>query len=130
VLYLAGATAIFGGLRSTGLRSVAWWQVAWPGAWHKIPEAQSQRFFYRAIDAFRRGQMNEAYLALTSASERNPANYDAALMLAQIAMFQGSLAYSDAQFQRLMRAFPADFERTAITYHDSLLALSRTDRLA
>ncbi len=100
-------------------------QVAWPAKWSEIRTVQSQRFFRSAMEAFARGRLNEAHLALLSAQQRDPHNYEAALMLAQIAMFQHSVLAADQQFERLMREHPAQAARTAVVYHDTLLSLDR-----
>lgn len=129
-LYLAGVIAIFAFLRGVGGAPVSFAQVAWPGWWHEIRAVQAQHLFQRAIDAFGRGRLNEAHLALLSAQQRDPHNYAAALLLAQIAMFQGSVISSDQQFDRLLREHPAQAARTAVVYHDTLLSLDRMVRLA
>lgn len=130
VLYLAGAGATLAFLRAAGGAPISFAQVAWPGKWQEIRPAQSQHLFRRAIGAFAHGRLNEAHLALLSAQQRDPRNYDAALMLAQIAMFQGSVLSADEQFDRLLREHPAQSGRTAIVYHDTLLSLDRMRRLA
>ncbi|MBI2512891.1 MAG: hypothetical protein HYV96_13005 [Opitutae bacterium] len=130
VLFLVGAGATLVFLRAAGGAPISFTQVAWPGKWHEIRPAQSRHLFRRAVGAFAHGRLNEAHLALLSAQQRDPRNYDAALMLAQIAMFQGSVLSSDEQFERLLREHPAQSGRTAIVYHDTLLSLDRMRRLA
>ncbi|MBA4138460.1 MAG: hypothetical protein C0518_14215 [Opitutus sp.] len=104
--------------------------VAWPGHWHRVRIAQSNRLFAHAISAFQRGRLNEAFLALSSARERFPGNYDAGLFIAQIAMFQGSYSFADGLFAQLGVEEPAHAVRTGIVHHDTLLMLQRYDRLA
>lgn len=130
IVYLLGALAIFAGFRILRGVPVSYVQVAWPGRWHQVREVQANFLFKRAIDAFAHGRLGEAYLALTSAQARDPQNYDSALMLAQIAMFQGSYMSADAQFERLLREHSENGARTAIAYHDTLLSVDQMARLA
>ncbi|MBX3735787.1 MAG: hypothetical protein KF715_03780 [Candidatus Didemnitutus sp.] len=121
-----GATLVgFTVLRVIGRVPVNYWQVALPSRWPEIRPAQAQRMLERASEAFLGGRLSEAHLALLSAQERDPSNYPASLMLAQIAMFQGSFLAADAQFARLLTRFPANADRTAVVYHDTLLSLYR-----
>lgn len=129
-LYLTGSIAVFVGLRVVGHAPVSWTQVVWPGKWHEIREVQSVHLFNQAIESFRQGRLTEAYLALTSSRQRDPSNYDATLLLAQITMFQRSYHFADELFTGLWREHPAQHQRTAVVYHDSLLALDRMDTLA
>jgi hypothetical protein len=130
VLWLLAVTAIWGALHVGNQTSIGWGQLAWPGRWREIKPMQSQHLFARAIESFRQGRLQEANLMLSSAREIDPDNYDVALMLAQITMFQHSFLFSDDLFLALARDYPAKRERTAITYHDTLLALGRMNRLA
>jgi hypothetical protein len=130
VLYFAGATITWAGLRAVGRAPIGWWQVAWPGRWHEIKSVQSAYLFRRAFESFRAGRPAEASLALETAHVRDPGNYDIGLLLAQISMFQRSYLYSDDLFLRLWRDHPAERFRTAITYHDTLLSLDRMGKLA
>lgn len=127
--YLLGAAGVFTFLRTVSEVPVSFAQVAWPAKWSEIRVVQSQRFFRSAMEAFVRGRLNEAHLALLSAQQRDPQNYEAALLLAQIAMFQGSVLAADQQFERLLRTHPAHAARTAVVYHDTLLSLGRMGTL-
>lgn len=128
--YLVAAIGVFIFLRVVSGVPVSLVHVAWPAKWPEIRAAQSRHFFDRAMDAFARGRLNEAHLSLLSAQQRDPRNYEAALMLAQIAMFQRSVLASDQQFDRLLREHPAQATRTAVVYHDTLLSLERMRPLA
>lgn len=129
-VYLIGAAAVFGWLRfGTGAR-LSPLDVAWPGSWSRVRHAQADVFFGRAIDAFRQGDFHGATLALSSARAREPRHYEATLLLAQVTAFQGSAAFSDEMFVELMRHFPEQRRRTAVTHHDTLLMLGRFDALA
>ena len=129
-LYLAGTLAVFAGLRVTGRAPVGWLQVAWPGKWHEIKPVQSAHLFRQAMAAFAGGRLPEAHLMLATARDLDPANYDVALMLAQISMFQRSYLFSDDLFTNLWRNHPANRSRTAVVYHDTLLSLDRMGKLA
>ncbi|MDP1580630.1 MAG: hypothetical protein Q8M02_10145 [Candidatus Didemnitutus sp.] len=129
-LYLIGGTAFFVGLRSVGRAPVTWAQVLWPGKWHEIRTVQSEALFGRAMEAFVAGRLNEAFLALSSARQRDPGNYRSGLLLAQLTMFQGSFLFADDVYAELLRDHPAERFQTAVHYHDTLLAMNRLDRLA
>lgn len=129
-LYLGGTLAVFAGLRITGGAPVGWLQVAWPGKWHEIKRVQSAHLFHQAMAAFAGGRLPEAYLMLTTARDLDPANYDVALMLAQISMFQLSYLFSDDLFTSLWRNHADNRARTAVVYHDTLLSLDRMGKLA
>jgi hypothetical protein len=130
ILYLAGTIVAFVGLRVVGQAPVSWTQVVWPGRWPEIRGVQSMHLFSQAIASFQQGRLNEAYLALTSSRQRDPSNYDATLLLAQITMFQRSYSFSDDMFANLWRDHPDQRPRTAVVYHDSLLSLDRMNTLA
>lgn len=129
-LYLAGTIVAFVGLRVVGHAPVSWTQVVWPGRWPEIRGVQSTHLFNRAIASFQQGRLNEAYLALTSSRQRDPSNYDATLLLAQIAMFQRSYSFSDDMFASLWRDHPDQRQRTAVVHHDTLISLDRMRTLA
>lgn len=129
-LYLAGALLVWQLLVFAGTPELRFRQVVWPAAWSEIREQQAQSFFRQSIDAFRRGRLVEAVLALQSARMRNPHHYDAALLMAQVTQFQGNHADADELFQALLSNFPVQRQRTAVTYHDTLLAIDRMPALA
>lgn len=128
--YLLATLGVFTFLRVVSGVPVSFAHVAWPAKWPEIRAAQSRHFFDSAMEAFARGRLNEAHLALLSAQQRDARNYEAALLLAQIAMFQRSVLASDQQFERLLREHPAQAARTAVVYHDTLLSLERMRMLA
>lgn len=130
LLYLAGTLLVFGILRITAAPTLAWHHVIWPGGWAEIPRAQARHFFQQASVAFAANQPQEAYLALVTAHNLDPNDYETALLLAQLTMYQRSYVFADESFRDLLARFSAQRMRTAITYHDSLLALFRYDALA
>lgn len=104
--------------------------ILWPGHWSRIREVQAERLYQRAMTAFLHGRLDEAFLALTSARQRDPGHYRANLLVGQITMFQGSHLFADEIFEQLRRDVPEEAYRTAVVYHDSLLMLLRHERLA
>lgn len=129
-LYLGGVTAGWLGLRLVSHAPVGWLQLALPWRWTQIRPTQAAHLFSQAMDAFARGRPAEARLALMTVRELDPHNHDAGLMLAQISMFERSYLFSDDLFMRLWREHPEQRGRTAVTYHDTLLALDRMRKLA
>lgn len=129
-LYVGGVTTAWLGMRLASRAPVGWLQLALPWRWSEIRSTQARHLFTQAMEAFGRGRPTEARLALLTVRELDPRNYDAGLMLAQISMFERSYLYSDDLFLRLWQDHPEQRARTAITYHDSLLALDRMRRLA
>lgn len=129
-LWLALATGAFAFFRWGNELPVRWTDLAWPGHWLRVRTLQADRLFVRALVAFQQGRINEAYLALTSARQRDPRHYPANLLIGQITMFQGSHLFADEIFTRLRRDAPDLAYRTAVVYHDTLLMLLRHERLA
>jgi hypothetical protein len=130
VVYLGGVTVAWLGVRAVGRAPVGWAQMAMPWRWPEIRSVQGAHLFRQAMEAFAHGRLAEARLALVTVRELDPRNYDAALMLAQISMFERSYLFSDELFMRLWREHPANRARTAVTYHDTLLSLDRMRKLA
>lgn len=128
--YLIGVTAVWVGIRVAGRAPVNWTEVAWPGWWGEIPKVQAAHLLDQAMQAFRQGRLQQAQLALTTARVRDPGNYEVALLLAQISMFERSFLFADEQFMQLWQEHPEQQLRTAITCHDTLLALDRMGKLA
>lgn len=129
-VYLVGVLVMFVVLRVNGRSQVTPWQVAWPGRWPELRRIQAEEFFQRAMVAVQAGRFNEALLALSSAQSTDPRHYPSARLLAQISMFQGSHFFADELFARMLVLFPEQRFVTAITYHDTALALARMDRVA
>lgn len=128
--WLALALTVFAFLRwgiDLPLRPV---DVLWPGHWPRIRTVQADRLFQHAMTAFQRGRLDEAFLALTSARQRDSRHYAANLLVGQITMFQGSYLFADGIFAQLRADLPEHGYRTAVVYHDTLLMLLRHDRLA
>ncbi|HTJ79217.1 MAG TPA: hypothetical protein VL357_09490 [Rariglobus sp.] len=128
--YLAGATVLFVGVRMTGVDSLAWHQVVWPGSWGEISHERSQYFFKRAILACARQDYPLAYRSMATALEEDPHNYDVRLLMAQYAEFAGDFITADQFFEQILREFPKSGLRTAITWHDTLLSVGRPKALA
>lgn len=129
-VWLALSVAVFAFFRWGTDLPVRVTDVAWPGHWPRIRTAQAERLFRHAMAAMQEGRLNEAFLALASARERDPNHYPATILVGQITMFQGSHLFADEIFAQLRRNSPEHAYRTAVVYHDTLLMLLRHDRLA
>ncbi|MDI1335597.1 MAG: hypothetical protein PSU94_05370 [Lacunisphaera sp.] len=130
VLVLLAGCGTYALLRATVGPSITPLHVFWPGKWREIRVEQSRAFQQKAMVAFSRRAYRQATLELASSLERDPGNYEAALLLSQIAQFQGNHDFADKMFERLLREFPAQRKRTALVFHDTLLGLWRSDALA
>ncbi|HSH96633.1 MAG TPA: hypothetical protein VK968_20965, partial [Roseimicrobium sp.] len=76
VLYLAATSLFYVGMRTTGVNTLSWHQVAWPGSWGEIPHERSKFFFKRAMLACARLDYREAYQSMATALEQDPQNYE------------------------------------------------------
>ncbi len=128
--YVAGVLAVLVFLRFVADTPVGLVQVAWPPRWPEIRRVQADAFYGRAMAAFREGRLSEAHLALVSARARFPDHYGASLLLGQIALFRGGFLFGDEYFAGLLASNPERRFQTAVTYHDTLLALGRLEVLA
>lgn len=129
-LYLTATFGLWGIMQGVSDAPVAWWRIAWPGAWHSIAPIQAQWQYQKSREAFNAGDYAAAYRILSSARMRDPDNYEATLLMAQLSMFQGSYYYADDLFVEIASQHPEQFGRTMLAYHDLLLCLNRMDRLA
>ena len=130
LLYLGGATLAFVGLRATGVTTLSWTQVAWPGLWREIPQERSKYFLRQGLLACVRRDYPAAYRGMVTAVALDPYNYDARLLVAQYAAYAGENLVADRLFALLSEGFEGQRERTAVTYHDTLLAVGCYDALA
>jgi hypothetical protein len=130
MLYLVITTAAFIGMRVIGIESLSWRQVAWPGAWGEIRQERSRYFFQQALIACARRDYQAAYRSMVTAVAQDPNNYDARLFTAQYAAYAGDALLSDWLFDQVLAQFGEQGVRTAITRHDTLLAVGRYDVLA
>ena len=128
--YAAGVTLGYGTMRAFGSRNVAWLDFLWPRRWENVAKARSQQFSAEAIVALERRDFGLARISLKSALAADPQNYDAALLLAMLDSFAANAHVADAAFDWLMRRHPAHAGRSAVIFHDLLLAKGRPDRLA
>lgn len=117
-------------LRSTNAPGIAWVDVAWPGRWEQIPKQRARAFVQQSMEAFVRGRPEEALVALSSARGLDTRDYDTRLLQAQFAMYQFNVLHADEEFAILLRDYPAQRDRTAVAYHDTLLAMFRAEPLA
>jgi hypothetical protein len=119
-IYAAGVLGVFGFLRNIGY-PISIVHVAWPGLWHRVPQARGWFFVERANRAFAAGKTSEGLLYLVNAFEFDPTNYAVGLALARhYQLLQPGL--SDNFFIRLIHDFPAHRDATAQDWYRSLLA--------
>lgn len=130
VLYVAGIAVFFLGLRATGVNTLSVRQVVWPGAWGQIKQERSKFFFMQAISACARQDYQRAFRSMATALTLDSHNYDARLLMAQYSEFADEFLTGDRFFKALMYEFPQMRVRTAITFHDTLLAVGRHEILA
>lgn len=117
-------------LHFSGLETLRWIDVAWPGRWHHVAKARSRAFAVQTAVLLHRGDFVAAELSLTSALQVDPENYEARLFLAQIRQYQQRFLESDALFRGLMHLVPERAAHTALTWHDALLVRQRFPQLA
>lgn len=129
-IYLSGAVVLWGLMNLVGEARVPLWKVAWPGAWSDLAEIQSSELYRKSREEFARGNYYEALKNLEAAGLRDPDNYSAALLIAQINMFRGGYLYADTQYQNLLLEYPEHQALTAVNYQDALLSLNRMERVA
>jgi tetratricopeptide (TPR) repeat protein len=129
-LYLGAATATYSGMRFVGYPGLTWWQVAWPGSWTKVTEAQSRYFLEKAGRLFQAGRPAEAMLSLSTAIRSDPSNFEAHLLVAQIWSMQGNYEFSGRAFDELCRRFPEQALRIALARHDTLVTMRQGQLLA
>lgn len=128
-LYLSAALAFFVLLRATGCEGLTPVDTIWPGRWPRIAMARSQHYVSQAQQALRNGDTRRVLLNLGNASDLAPTDYGLQLSLAQIYQHLSNYAWADQAFVRLWVQFPAQREKTAITWHDGLVATRRYELL-
>jgi hypothetical protein len=117
----AGAVlAVFTAFRVIGYR-VPLHVVAWPPAWHQVDKARADYFYRLAQRALAAGDVRQAYLALGQVHALDPANADAARLLAQFTEMT-SPDYSDAIYSQLVLGGVGDMEGTAEIWVHALLS--------
>lgn len=130
VCYLAVCSVVLIGFRVTGIERMAWLDVAWPGRWERVAQARSDYFSAQTAQLLQANNFDGVEVALYSALDLNPHNYEALLFLAQLQQYQRAFAASDALFERLLGSFPDRELATAVAWHDALLTRSRFTELA
>lgn len=130
ILYLLAGVGVWGGLRLSGVRTLTPVDLWWPGHWAHVPTARAELFLAQAGEALGAGEARRAHVALGAALALDPDNYRARLLMAQINQFEGAVLHGDDVFQDLLARHPEQRGTIAMTYHDTLLALGRVDRLA
>lgn len=127
---LGAATTGYVALQQLGNHEVTWLDVAWPPHWGNIARARARAFCARAIAAIAAHDYARARLSLESAVVIDPQNYEAAMLLAMLQSLSTTPGVADSAFQWLINQHPTQAVRSAITYHDMLLASGRPAQLA
>lgn len=128
--HLVVTSAVTVTLNLSGLDTLRWIDVAWPGRWHQVAKARSRAFALQTAQLLQRGDFVAAELALVSALQVDPGNYEARLFLAQFRQYQKRYMESDALFGGLMRFSPERVGQTALAWHDALVIRQRFSQLA
>lgn len=119
-VYVSGVIAVFAFLRTIGY-PVSVVHVAWPGLWHRVPQARGWFFANKSQRALAEGRTAEGLLYLSNAHQFDPSNYQIALDLARTYQ-SGPIRESDLLFEALLRDHPAERETTAQEWFRALLA--------
>jgi tetratricopeptide (TPR) repeat protein len=120
-LYLAGTVALFGLVRAVGY-PVSYWSVVVPFKWREIARAQETVYARLAQKALAEGNFQGAVLALNRVCELNPANYSAAVTLANLLQISNQPGPTDKIFERLLATHPAERPQTAQLWYRVLLS--------
>lgn len=128
--YTTVTVAAFLVIRLHGNRTAGWLDLALPTRWARLPGTNSRQFLARAIEAIERRDFDLARLSLQSALAADPANYDAALLHAMLDSLSANPNVADIAFQWLLQRHPEQSPRTALIFHDLLLAKGRPEHLA
>lgn len=128
--YVAATLLALGVLRSAQAAEIEWFDLVWPGNWNRVAQARARSFAFRSAESFVRNRPREALVALGSARRLDPADYRTRLLAAQLAMFQFNVVFADQEFDRMLKDYPDQAERTALACHDAMLMLFRAEPLA
>ena len=126
-IYLAGVITVFSVLRIVGY-PISIVHVAWPGLWHRVPQARGAWFLARSDRALSAGKVNEGLLYLANAYEFDPSNYDVALRTAQTYQ-AGNPFLSDQIFERLLQDHPEKRDAISGTWLKALVARGNFPRV-
>ncbi len=119
-LYLAGVLGVFAFLRTIGY-PISIVHVAWPGLWHRVPEARGAFFYEKGVRAMQAGRIKEGLLNFDNAYRFDPGNYSAGLALAR--NYQAAQpVLSDSLYARLYQEHVGQRSATAQDWFRSLLA--------
>ncbi len=129
VLYFGAGLAFFSLLRLQGLRPLSPLDVLWPPRWENISAARSAAFLSRAGDNLVRGDIRGTRLNLASAANTAGDSYEVRLRVAQLNSHMSADEPATEAFRELLAGFPEHRQRTAIIYHDVMVALRAFDAL-
>jgi tetratricopeptide (TPR) repeat protein len=128
VLALAAGFGGFGFMRVVGYQ-VTLRQVFWPRAWSELNGVRAHLFIAQAQAHYAAGRTREALAALETATQLEPGNYQAGLMLAQL--FQaGNVTAADDIYARLLREHPEHRAEISREWFRSLLGRGRLEEVA
>lgn len=127
-IYLIGAVAVFGFLRTVGY-PVNIFHVVLPPMWHRVTEVRGWFFLHRSQQSFAAGRTAEGLLYLANAYQFDPNNYVAGMSLAKHLQV-GQPARSDQVFEQLMREHSDKQAGTAQDWFRALLARGSFQRIA
>lgn len=118
--YLMAALAGFVFLRTVGYR-VTFGGVLWPPAWSRFTAIRTGYFLEKYQAAAAAGDLQTAFMSLSTAYNLQPQNYAAGRQLAQIWQV-GNPGLSDQIYRRLLNDHPGEAEATAQVWFRALLA--------
>lgn len=118
--YLTAALAVFVFLRTVGYR-VTYAGVLWPPAWSRFTIIRTGYFLEKYQAAVSAGDLQTAFIALSTAYNLQPENYAAGRQLAQLWQL-GQPGLSDQIYRRLLKDHPSQAEDTAQVWFRALLA--------
>jgi len=118
--WLVTGLGAFAVLRGVGY-PVRFAAVAWPPDWREIRPARAEYFYEKATRALAASRVNEALMDLSYASNLNPRNFQAGLLLAKLCQV-GQPVLSDQLYARLLHDDPDQAALIAHEWYGALLA--------
>jgi hypothetical protein len=129
-LYMGGTGALWWMWQRVGYDRIAYPDVAWPGRWPKVKEAQADHFRRQAREALIMGDVSKALLSLTTAEGFAKGGFGERMMLARLWAQAGNAGYASQLFHVVQADYPARAEESRAMWHDQLLANGQLGLLA
>lgn len=120
ISWLAGTTAVWGGLRIFSFDTLPWLDVVVPSRWDNLAEIRRRHFGASAAAAVAKGDLVKAQLALQSAAA-DPSGWREGVAAGRLAYFTGQYAFGDSTFRTLLAQTPAQATVIAVSWHDAML---------